>query len=79
MMMTLMTIPAAMGNLFSKDMNGTMLLGTFFAVVLSVLGLFLSISKDTPPGATVVIVIGIVFVIMLLLKRILVCVGTEQR
>ena len=35
MIIAIMTIPAAMGNLFSKDMKGTMLLGTFFAVVLS--------------------------------------------
>ncbi len=70
MIMALMTIPAAMGNLFSKDLKGTMLLGTFFAVVLSVLGLFLSIGINTPPGATVVLVIGAVFIVMLVLRKI---------
>lgn len=69
MIMALMTIPAAMGNLFSKNMRGTMLMGTFFTVVLSVLGLLLSTSMDTPPGATVVLVIGAVFVLMILLKN----------
>ncbi len=71
MIMALMTIPAAMGNLFSKDLKGTMVLGTMFAVLLSVFGLFLSLSMDTPPGATVVIVIGAVFIVMLALRKIL--------
>jgi len=69
MIIALMTIPAAMGNLFSKDLKGTMILGTLFAIVLSVLGLFLSIAMDTPPGATVVILIGSAFVLMLLLRK----------
>ncbi|MBR2254799.1 MAG: metal ABC transporter permease [Candidatus Methanomethylophilaceae archaeon] len=69
MIMALMTIPAAVGNLFSKDMKGTMLLGTFYAVALSVLGLFLSLTMDTPPGATVVIVIGAVFVLMMIVRK----------
>ncbi len=71
MIIALMTIPAAMGNLFSKDMKGTMLLGTVFAVMLSVFGLFLSLSWNTPPGATVVLVIGAVFVVMLALRKII--------
>ncbi|MBE6528718.1 MAG: metal ABC transporter permease [Thermoplasmata archaeon] len=69
MILTLMTIPAAMGNLYSKNMKGTMLLGTFFAVVLSMLGLFISIAMDTPPGATVVLVIGAVFALMLAMRK----------
>ncbi len=69
MILTLMTIPAAMGNLYSKDLRGTMLMGVFFAVILSVLGLFISIAMDTPPGATAVLVIGAVFVIMLAMKK----------
>lgn len=70
MIMALMTIPAAMGNLFSKDLKGTMLLGILFAVALSVLGLFLSIGMNTPPGATVVLVTGAVFIVMLVIRKI---------
>ena len=69
MIMALMTITAAMGNLFSKNLNGTMALGTLFAVCLSIFGLFLSLAMNTPPGATVVLAVGAVFVVMLLLKR----------
>ena len=71
MIMALMTIPAAMGNLFSNDMKGTMLLGTFSAVMLSVLGLFMSLAMDTPPGATVVLTIGVVFIVVLAMKKLM--------
>ena len=71
MIMALMTIPAALGNLYSHDMRGTMLLGTFSAVMLSILGLFMSLSMDTPPGATVVLTIGVVFIFMLGMKKLM--------
>ncbi len=69
MIMALMTIPAALGNLFSHGMKGTMVIGTIYAVVLSVLGLMLSLHMDTPPGATVVLVIGAAFLIIVLARK----------
>ncbi len=72
MIMALMTIPAAMGNLFSHGMKGTMVIGTIYAVVLSVLGLMLSLHMDTPPGATVVLVIGAAFLTIVILRKALI-------
>lgn len=69
MIMALMTIPAAIGCLISKNLIGTMVAATFFASTLSILGLFLSLTADTPPGATVVLIIGAMFVIMLIVKK----------
>ncbi len=69
MIMALMTIPAALGNLFSHGMKGTMVIGTIYAVVLSVLGLMLSLHMDTPPGATVVLVIGAAFLVIVLFRK----------
>ncbi|MBO4798193.1 MAG: metal ABC transporter permease [Candidatus Methanomethylophilaceae archaeon] len=69
MIMALMTIPAAMGNMFSHGMKGTMALGTVYALFLSVAGLFLSLYMDTPPGATVVLVIAAAFIVAVLAKR----------
>lgn len=69
MIMALMTIPAAIGCLVSKNLIGTMVAATFFASTLSILGLFLSLTADTPPGATVVLIIGAMFVIMLIVKK----------
>ncbi len=68
MIMALMTIPAAMGCLFSRGISGTMGRATAYALTLSAAGLFLSLMTDTPPGATVVLVIGLAFVIVLLYK-----------
>ena len=47
-------------------------------VMLSILGLVLSLHMDTPPGATVVLVIGAVFVFMLGLNRALNRYGGES-
>lgn len=69
MIMALMTIPAAIGCLVSRNLTGTMIAATFFASTLSILGLFLSLTADTPPGATVVLIIGAMFVIMLIVKK----------
>lgn len=69
MIIALMTIPAAMGNIVSRNLSETMVSGTVFGVCLAMLGLLMSLAMDTPPGATVVIVLGVVFVVMILLKR----------
>lgn len=70
MIMALMTIPAAIGCLISKNLRGTMTVATCFALILSILGLFISLTADTPPGATVVLIIGATFMIMLIAKKI---------
>lgn len=69
MIIALMTVPAAIGSLFSRGMAGTMVIGTASAVAMSLLGLLLSLAMDTPPGATVVLVIGAVFAAMLAVRR----------
>ncbi len=69
MVIALMTVPAAMGSLFSRGMAGTMAIGTAAAIALSLLGLLLSLAMDTPPGATVVLVIGTVFAAVLAVRR----------
>ncbi|MFA6805461.1 MAG: metal ABC transporter permease [Candidatus Methanomethylophilaceae archaeon] len=69
MIIALMTIPAAMANLFTHNMKSMMLLGTVLSVILSVLGLFLCLAWDSPPGATVVLAVGIAFVAALIIKR----------
>lgn len=78
MIMALMTIPAAMGCLFSRGISGTMARATTYALILSMVGLILSLRTDTPPGATVVLVIGLAFVIVLLFKTIIDRRGIER-
>lgn len=69
MIMNLMTIPAAMGNLFSFGMKGRVVFGTINAVVLSVLGLMISLHMDDLPGATVVLVLGAAFLTIVILRK----------
>ncbi len=71
MIIALMTIPAAMGCLSSGGLRGTMIRSSIYATSLSVIGLFVSLVTDTPPGATVVLVVGFVFVLVLIGKHIM--------
>lgn len=71
MIIALMTIPAAMGCLSSKGLRETMIRSSIYATSLSVMGLFVSLVTDTPPGATVVLVVGFVFVLVLIGKHVM--------
>lgn len=71
MIIALMTIPAAMGCLRSGGLRETMIRSSIYATSLSVIGLFVSLVTDTPPGATVVLVVGFVFVLALIGKHIM--------
>jgi len=65
MIIALMTIPVAISNFYTSNLKHMMLVGTAISLVLSILGLFMSIGFDSPPGATVVLVIGIALIIAL--------------
>ena len=71
MIIALMTIPAAMANLFVKNLKDTMIYASVLSAMLSVLGLFVAIEFDIPPGATVVMFIGFAFVAALAVKRLM--------
>lgn len=65
MIIALMTIPVAISNFYTYDLKGMMIVGTVISMVLSILGLFLAIGFDSPPGATVVLIIGIALIVAL--------------
>ena len=69
MIIALMTVPAAIGSIVSRGMAGTMAAGVVSALAMSFLGLLLSLAMDTPPGATVVLVLGAAFVVVLAVRR----------
>jgi zinc transport system permease protein len=68
LIIALVTMPAAMANLFTDSMKETMALSVALSVSLSVLGLILSITFDLPPGATVTITVAVAFLISLIVK-----------
>ena len=69
MIIALMTVPAAIGSIVSRGMAGTMAAGVVSALAMSFLGLLLSLAMDTPPGATVVLVLGASFAAVLAVRR----------
>ncbi len=71
MIIALMTIPVAISNFYTSDLKHMMIFGTVISLALSILGLFMSIGFDSPPGATVVLVIGIALIIALSLNTII--------
>lgn len=70
LVIALLTIPAAMASLFTENLKETMLWASVSSIVLSVLGLLLAIEFDLPPGSTLVLVMGTVFILAMVGKSI---------
>lgn len=78
MIIALMTVPAAIGSIVSRGMAGTMAAGVVSALAMSFLGLLLSLAMDTPPGATVVLVLGASFAAVLAVRRLALGAAAEE-
>lgn len=62
MVMTLLTIPPALGNLISGRLSYIMLFGILISALLSVTGTALSYHLDWPSGATIALLAGLVYI-----------------
>jgi len=69
MVIALLTIPAAISKQFTYNLRNLMILSIGLGMVLTSGGLWLSYLFDLSSGATIVIVLGIAFVIASLLKK----------
>ena len=69
LIIALMTIPAAMANLFSNSLGEMMLSSIVLSIVFSLLGLILAITFDLPPGGTVTITITVAFLIAFMTRN----------
>ncbi|NBK25467.1 MAG: metal ABC transporter permease, partial [Spirochaetia bacterium] len=65
LVIALLTIPAAMASLFTENLKETMIWASFSSMALSVLGLFMAIHFNLPPGSTLVLVLGATFILVL--------------
>ena len=63
LIIALMTIPAAMANLFSNSLGEMMFSSIVLSIIFSILGLILAITFDLPPGGTVTVTITVAFLI----------------
>jgi len=65
----LLTIPAVISRQFTYNIKKLMLLSIFTGIILTVSGLWLSYVLDLASGATIVLVLGMVFLLSSFLKR----------
>lgn len=68
MVVALLTIPAAIAELFVKDIKWMMLLASLFGIVFNTAGLWLSYSFNLTSGATIILVAGAAYLAALAAK-----------
>jgi zinc transport system permease protein len=68
LILSLLTIPQATANLFTKDFRKMIILSSIFAFISTITGLVVSYFLNIPSGATIIFILVIAFAIMRLLK-----------
>lgn len=63
LVIALLTIPAVMSRQFTHRLSGMMLLSISLCAILTLCGLWLSCAFNLPPGATIVLVLGVAFLL----------------
>ncbi len=70
LVIALLTIPAAMSRQFTSNLKKMMMLSVMFGAVFSSGGIWLSYMFDVPSGATIVLVMSVVYLMYSLVKGI---------
>lgn len=73
LILSLLTIPQAAANLFTKDFKYLLILSSIFAFIGSISGLFISYFLDIPSGAAIIFTLIILFVLVRLIKPLFKC------
>lgn len=68
LVLAMLTIPSAISNLFTKKLFTMMILASVLGIVLTTAGNLVSIEIDTPPGATIVMIMGGAYILALMGK-----------
>jgi zinc transport system permease protein len=69
LMLALLTLPAAIAQHFGRSLAGLMVLATLFGFVFTGGGLALAYAPDLPPGATIVLLAGVCYILTVLVAR----------
>ncbi|NLK25268.1 MAG: metal ABC transporter permease [Euryarchaeota archaeon] len=64
----MLTIPAAVAGTFNDDLKSMMLSAVIISLILTTAGSFTAIILDIPPGATIVLLMGAVFLVVLMVR-----------
>lgn len=68
MVIALVAIPAAMANMFTEGLKNMMIVSVILSLIMTFFGLILSIALDLPPGATVSVAMGALFLVAIGLR-----------
>ncbi|MFC1475937.1 metal ABC transporter permease [Candidatus Zixiibacteriota bacterium] len=68
MVIALLTLPAAVAGLFSRTLRGNMILAVIFSVAFTTFGLMISYTPNLPAGATIIILAGITYLLVMVGK-----------
>jgi zinc transport system permease protein len=68
MVIALMTLPAAIAGYFTHNLRQSMIVSSAVSMLLTAIGLAISFSPDLPPGATIVLLAGAVYIAVSLLS-----------
>lgn len=68
LILSLLTIPQATANLFTKDFKNLIILSSVFAFIGTISGLLISYAMDIPSGATIIFTLVIMFGLLKLYK-----------
>lgn len=69
LVIALLTLPAAIARQFTTTLPGMMLLSSVLGMALTVSGVALSYGPNLPAGATVIVLAGISYLVVLLIRR----------
>jgi len=70
LVIALLTLPVAVAGQFTRTLSGTMLLATILSIVFTTVGLGVSYAPDLPAGATIIMVAGITYLLVLVARRV---------
>ncbi len=70
LVIALLTIPAALSGQFTNDLKKMMYLSIASGSIFTVSGLFLSYYLDVPSGATIILVMSLVYILYFALRRV---------
>jgi zinc transport system permease protein len=68
LVIAMLTIPASISGLFTKDLKQMMIFAVIIGLIINIAGLFFSLGYNQPPGSTIVLSLGVVFLLSLIGK-----------
>lgn len=69
LVLTMLTIPAAIANLFQKSLSLMMVIAIFFGIIFSVAGIALAYHLDWPAGATIALLTGMTYLAIMMVRK----------